>query len=179
MYKIHSLILSALLLLVACGSHFQGKDGKDAVIGLNVGNRAPDLSYPDPAGKNIALSSLRGKMVLVDFWASWCPPCRRENPFVVKAYQEFKDKNFKNGKGFTVYSISCDRKRDDWTNAIKSDHLIWKNQVSDLKGWESEATYIYKISSIPSNVLIDGDGIILAWNLRGDDLSKKLNSLLK
>lgn len=179
MKKLYSIIFSILLFAIACGSHSQRKDEKNAVTGLNVGNRAPELAYPNPQGKTIALSSLRGEMVLVDFWASWCPPCRRENPYVVKAYQEFKDKVFKNGKGFTVYSISCDKNRDAWTNAIKADHLVWKNQVSDLKGWESQATYIYKISSIPSNVLLDGNGIIIAWNLQGDQLSTKLQSLLK
>ena len=179
MIKKISIIFSVLVLLLACGSHSQGKNDKNAVVGLNVGNRAPELSYKDPEGKTIALSSLQGKMVLIDFWASWCPPCRRENPNVVNAYQEFKDKNFQNGNGFTVYSVSCDKDHDSWVNAINSDHLVWKNHVSDLKGWESEATYIYKISSIPSNILIDGNGIIVAWNLRGEELTSKLRSLLK
>ena len=161
MIKKISIIFSVLVLLLACGSHSQGKNDKNAVVGLNVGNRAPELSYKDPEGKTIALSSLQGKMVLIDFWASWCPPCRRENPNVVNAYQEFKDKNFQNGNGFTVYSVSCDKDHDSWVNAINSDHLVWKNHVSDLKGWESEATYIYKISSIPSNILIEGIELIL------------------
>jgi thiol-disulfide isomerase/thioredoxin len=148
-------------------------------VGLSVGNRAPELAFSSPDGKTIALSSLRGKIVLIDFWASWCPPCRRENPGVVAIYQHFKDKKFTKGNGFTVYSVSCDKDRDAWINAIKTDNLMWENQVSDLKGWESEAATIYKINEIPSNFLIDGDGIILAQNIRGQQFSLYLESLLE
>jgi thiol-disulfide isomerase/thioredoxin len=174
-----------LLVLTFCiasgckqGNNIKSTD-KTIVTGLSVGNRAPELSYSNPDGKKIALSSLRGKMVLIDFWASWCPPCRRENPGVVAIYQHFKDKKFTRGNGFTVYSVSCDKDRDAWINAIKTDNLTWENHVSDLKGWESEATYIYKISEIPSNFLIDGDGIILAQNIRGQQFSMTLQSLLE
>jgi thiol-disulfide isomerase/thioredoxin len=153
-------------------------ENKNLVIGLSIGNQAPDLAYSNPEGKVIALSSLRGKMVLIDFWASWCPPCRRENPAVVSVYQHFKDKKFKNGNSFTIYSVSCDMNRDAWVNAIKADKLSWENHVSDLKGWEAEATYTYKISQIPSNFLIDGDGIILAQNIRGSQLYAVLETLV-
>jgi thiol-disulfide isomerase/thioredoxin len=146
--------------------------------GIRIGEIAPDISYPDPEGKMLSLYSLRGKIVLIDFWASWCPPCRRENPNLVSIYKDFRDKKFKTGDGFTVFSISCDRTKEEWTNAIKKDQLIWKNHVSDLKGWEAEATYIFNISAIPSNVLIDGRGVILAKDLHGETLRAYLDSLL-
>jgi thiol-disulfide isomerase/thioredoxin len=153
-------------------------ENKNIKIGINIGGQAPNLQYPDPEGKMISLYSLRGKLVLIDFWASWCPPCRIENPKLVAIYKEFKDKKFCNGDGFTVYSISCDFTKEAWVDAIKKDQLIWDNQVSDLKGWEAEATYIFNINSIPSNVLIDGKGIILAKNLHGETLKTYLETLL-
>ena len=147
-------------------------------VGINIGDKAPDLAYPNPNGKIITLSSLRGKVVLIDFWASWCPPCRRENPELVAIYKDFSDKKFKNADGFTVYSVSCDQSKEAWMDAIKKDQLIWKNHVSDLKGWEAEATYTYRISSIPSNILIDGNGIIMAKDLQGETLRNYLEKLL-
>jgi thiol-disulfide isomerase/thioredoxin len=146
-------------------------------VGTNVGDKAPELIYKSPEGKDIALSSLRGKMVLIDFWASWCRPCRAENPNVVRAYKEYKDKKFQNGEGFTVYGVSLDRNKEYWINAIKADNLTWTH-VSDLKYWNSEAARKYRVRSIPSNFLIDGDGIIVAKNLRGVRLEQTLKKLL-
>lgn len=149
------------------------------VEGLNVGNIAPELKFKSPNGNKISLSDLRGKMVLIDFWASWCGPCRRENPNVVSVYNEFKDKKFNNGNGFTVYSVSLDRNKDDWTKAIAADNLVWKNHVSDLKFWYSDAASKYNIRAIPSNFLINGDGVIVAKNLRGNSLRETLNKFVK
>lgn len=144
-----------------------------------VGSIAPELNYANPEGKNISLSSLKGKVVLIDFWASWCPPCRAENPNLVATYNKYKDKKFTAGQGFTIYSVSLDKAKASWINAIKADKLDWPYHVSDLKYWNSAGAALYKVESIPASFLIDAKGKILATNLRGDQLDKKLESLLK
>ena len=140
-----------------------------------VGTVAPEINLATPEGKPLSLKSLRGKYVLVDFWASWCGPCRQENPNVVKAYNEFKDK----GQGFTIYSVSLDQKKENWEKAIAADHLSWPNHVSDLKFWQSAAAAAYGVQAIPQSFLLDPSGRIIAKNLRGPALQAKLAEVLK
>ena len=132
---------------------------------------APEIAQTDTAGVVRKLSDLKGKIVLIDFWASWCGPCRKENPNVVAAYKKYRD------KGFEVFSVSLDQDRTRWINAIQQDGLIWPNHVSDLKYWQNEAAGKYGVSSIPKTVLLDRNGIITDHNLRGEALEKKLKSI--
>jgi len=137
-----------------------------------VGKKAPEFSMPDANGNEIALSSFKGKYVLVDFWASWCGPCRRENPNLVAAFNQFKSKNF------TILGVSLDKTKQDWQEAIKEDGLNWTH-ISDLAYWNSKAVPTFGFDGIPYNVLIDPQGIIIAERLRGPDLADKLNEVLK
>ncbi|NLR82167.1 TlpA disulfide reductase family protein [Chitinophaga eiseniae] len=136
-----------------------------------IGAIAPDFVQKDTLGNDVRLSSLRGKYLLIDFWASWCGPCRAENPNVVKAFEQYKD------KGFTILGVSLDSKKEYWLNAIASDQLHWMH-VSDLKAWSNEAARLYGVNGIPQNFLLDPEGKIIARNLRGDALINKLKEVL-
>ena len=138
---------------------------------IAIGQPAPDIALPNPSGKILKLSDLKGKIVLLDFWASWCGPCRRANPAVVQAYNKF------NKKGFEIFSVSLDKDRDKWVDAIAQDHLGWDYHVSDLKFWSSQAAQLYKVQAIPQQFLIGRDGKIIASAQAGGSLEAQLEKL--
>ena len=189
MKSAYPLILLSIFLLFLGANEAIAQQSEDPIIlepakkvktGIHLGLEVPDIELESPSGEIVSLSSLRGKMVLIDFWAAWCPPCRRQHPHLRQLYYKYKDKEFINGSGFTIYSVSFDRNRDDWIAAIEKDTLVWDSQVIDLKGMRSSGIASqWEINSIPANALIDGDGIILSVGWRGSYLDEKLEELLK
>ena len=163
--------LQGLKEIVPNSKYFSNFDTKlEQFRRLAVNAVAPELAFNDPSGKPIKLSDYRGKYVLIDFWASWCKPCRAENPNVVKVYEQYKE------KGFEIVGVSLDQKKDAWVKAIEKDNITWP-QMSDLGGWQSMPAKIYNISSIPATILLDKEGVIIAKNLRGTSLEDKLSEL--
>ena len=169
-YPKSALVLNLHKYVAAMRPQIQTANSQAKLTG--TGAIAPEISLPDPDGKTQSLSSLRGKIVLVDFWAGWCAPCRRENPNLVKAYNKY------HSKGFEIFQISLDKTKPEWVAAIKQDGLNWIH-VSDLKYWGSPVARQYGIESIPANYLLDKDGKIIGSNLRGADLEAELDKLFR
>ncbi|HOP00542.1 MAG TPA: TlpA disulfide reductase family protein [Bacteroidales bacterium] len=147
--------------------------------GVTYGLRAPEIELPSINGETMKLSDLQGRIVLLDFWAAWCNPCRMENPNLVKAYAKYHDVSFTEGEGFEIVSVSIDRNESAWKKAVEEDNLSWPYQLSDLEGAKSKAAIDYGITMIPTNFLLDKNGVIIATNLRGELLEEKLESLVK
>ncbi|MBP6623928.1 MAG: TlpA family protein disulfide reductase [Chitinophagaceae bacterium] len=147
---------------------------------IEVGQKAPDLAFENPQGEIITLSEINSKrVILLDFWASWCGPCRMSNPKLVEFYQKYSSKKFKKAKkGFTIVSVSLDKSKEPWIQAIEKDKLVWPYHMSDLGGWQSKGAAIYGVQFVPQAFLIDADGIILGKYQHAEDCEKDLEKLM-
>jgi thiol-disulfide isomerase/thioredoxin len=175
-YLLGTLLAASIISLVAF-MNFPGKKSDSVKVTIpRIGDIAPEIALNNPEGKVIKLSSLRGKYVILDFWASWCGPCRRMNPSLVRVYKEYATKKFDNADGLTVFSVSLDKDKDAWLAAIKSDRLEWQEHVCDFMGWQSRTAGVFGVESIPYNFILDGDGRILAMDLQDQALSNFLKS---
>lgn len=181
MKNIKTLVLFLLIpLMVSFSSGFKLIKQDLTYSTPKIGDIAPEINLPSTdRSTSYKLSDLKGKLVLVNFWASLVAPCRFENPNILRAYQNYSTKNFKSGNGFAVFSVSMDTDAESWKTAIAKDNLVWPFHVSDLKGYDSEVANLYGIKAIPYNYLLDGNGKIIAINLRGAELNKMLQEQLK
>jgi peroxiredoxin len=168
-----NLVLIVLMLVVGSLQQVVGQN-----IGIEIGDKAPEIRLASVKGDTVALSSLKGKIVLIDFWATWCAPCVKEQPELAKLYHNFKNADFTKGKGFEIYGVSMDSKKANWEDIMNKYGIDWI-QVSDLKFWTSPVAKAYNIQELPFNVLIDGSGIILAKNLHGEELEKELGTFVR
>lgn len=164
------LLALAILVFSSCGDQ-ASKFSKNKA---RVGEKAPNITLSSPQGKQISLNDLKGKLVLVDFWASWCTPCRIKNPNWVRLYGEYNNANFKKAEGFEIFSISFDRSPENWQSAIIKDGLRWKNHVIDAEGTESRISKTYQVSNIPTNVIIDERGVIVGKNWKYEQIEQWL-----
>jgi peroxiredoxin len=174
-------VLTALLLLCfpqSSGAKFESNSSRTPKVGLRVGNQAPDFELPMPDGTMLSLSSLRGKIVLIDFWASWCKGCRNKKG-TIAVYNRYKDEKFVNANGFTVLSVSLDREKEPWLKAIKDDGLIWENHVCDFKVFKTNTSKLYNLGGVPRKWLVDENGIIIARDLSSSELKVILDKRLK
>lgn len=146
---------------------------------VKPGDKFIDIKLPGVDGKEYKLSDLTGYYILLEFWASWCPPCRKKNPQIVALYNKYKNKNFKNAKGFTIFSVSLDKSKKKWIEAIKDDNLSWEYHVSDLKYWNNKAALDYGVQSIPTTFLIDPNGTILGIDLTIEQISSLLDKAIE
>lgn len=174
------MFLSAAALCAAIVfSSFSGKKEVSKSV-PRVGQKASDLQYLNPDGNTMSLSDLEGHVVLLDFWASWCGPCRRKNPSIVAVYEQYQGKKFIKGtEGFEVFSVSLDKSKDRWVAAIEKDQLSWDYHVSDLKGWSSDGARKYGVRSIPTTFLIDEEGYIILVNPSAAMIQLELDKRLK
>jgi thiol-disulfide isomerase/thioredoxin len=176
----------AALLLFSCGGNNEKTEAvyvlppeiEQIPVGVQYGLRAPAIEAENIDGENVSLADLHGKLVLVDFWAAWCPPCRQENPHLVKLYKQYKDTQFVNGNGFTIFSVSLDRDEKSWKDAIEKDGLSWPWQICDLQGARSPFAQSYEVTAIPASFLLDQNGVIIGTNLRGEQLDETLEELV-